>query len=419
MNNFFKYSYFRVLTFKLVFLTRYRENGISWLFKGLLKHVVIEASWVMLLPISVIGHVCGYRKLNVRVEHIGHLALEPDTLLKEVGLGILKRKRWFLLAPSSEVSNLHLLNYWKPYFPVITDSIACQVLNLMSRHYFLKTDVSRYIARFFGSQDVYRINRLWGQTPPILQLTSEDEEWGAKKLIELGIPDGAWFVGVHVREGGYLPQNELIQSHRNASILNAMTAIKEIVRRGGFCVRMGDPSMVKLPKMEGVVDYAHHPLKSDRLDLVLCAKARFLLGCTSGLAFVSSIFGVPVAHANMIPIETLGIRYCDLSIPKLLWSESLEQYLTFREIFSSEISGCFFTHQYQKAKIRVDENSPEDILKLVVEMMDRLEGVFLPNKEDEQLHKKYMDMFKPGHYSYGTASKIGISFLRRHQHLIG
>jgi putative glycosyltransferase (TIGR04372 family) len=408
----------RLLTFWIVLRHRLREKGLIWAIIGVVKRVSVEVLWLVLLPAAALGHVMGFRCLNVCVEHIGHLAVEPDTLLKEVKLGQLRHKRWILVAPTGKVANDHLLSYWRPWFITVISPAACWLLSIMSRHWLMKEDVSRYVGKFFGAQDVYTVNALWGERPPVLSLTEEDIDWGNRNLLELGVPAGSWFVAVHVREGGFLPHNEIIQHHRNAHIENASLAMQEIVKRGGICIRMGDRSMTPLPKMPGVIDYAVHPLKSARMDVYLCARARFFLGCTSGLAFLAATFGVPVAHANMIPVETLGIRHCDLSIPKLLWSTRLQRYLSFPEVFEQGHSGYFFSQQYADAGIRVDENSAEDIRELALEMLDRLDGKHIETEKEITMQAAYKALFRSGHYSWGTVSRVGAGFLRKHSMLL-
>jgi putative glycosyltransferase (TIGR04372 family) len=397
---------------------RFKEGGWGWFFPGLARRCGLELLWMLFLPVGFFGHLLGYRRLYVQTWHIGHLAADVDTFLKEQRLGFLPERRWFMTAPAKRVANGHLLACWRGLLPVVSDPFWAFILELISKRWVMRKDLTRYVSGYFGTQEIYRVNRIWGARPPILALSNEDEAWGTSELERLGLQKGQWFVCVHVREGSYIPKNETIQSHRNASITNTIPAIKEIVRRGGVCVRMGDPGMTPLPKITGVIDYAHHSMKSARLDIVLCAKARFFLGCTSGLSFVSAAFGIPIAHANMVPVETLGIRYCDLSIPKLLWSESSERYMRFDEIMDSKAGGYFFTHQYQKAGLRVEENSPEDILDLASEMLDRLEGRFVATSEDSKLHDAYLSLFRPGHYSYGADSRLCLGFLRRHRDLL-
>jgi putative glycosyltransferase (TIGR04372 family) len=376
----------RLKAFCYVIHSRFKQEGWGWFFSGLVRRCGMELLWLILLPLGLLGHCLGYRRLCVQTWHVGHLAADIDTFLKEQHLGFLPARRWFITAPTKLVANHHLLVYWREWVPIVSVPFWAFILELASRRWVMRKDLSRYVSGYFGTQEIYRINRLWGNQPPILSLRAEDDVWGQSELERLGLKKGQWFVCVHVREGSYIPKNEAITSYRNASIGNAIPAMNEIVRRGGVCVRMGDPGMTPLPKITGVIDYARHPVKSGRLDVVLCAKARFFLGCTSGLSFVSTTFGIPVAQANMIPVETLGIRHCDLSMPKLLWSESLKRHLRFGEIMNSKSGGYFFTHQYQQAGLRVEENSPDDILDLASEMMDRLEGCFIETAIDSKLH---------------------------------
>lgn len=396
-----------------------KKHGILWVIKKVVLRGFRDFGWALLLPISVCLHILGVRRLLIRVEHIGHLAAEFDTHMKAKILNLLPKHHrfYFVLAPKKSVSNTHLLAYWAKHFNIISNPLVCAFLSVLTRHFFMRYDISAYISKFFGTQEIYRINNLWDKREPLLTLSEEDEKWGNKLLEKLGVCKGQWFVCLHVRESGFLPHNEIIQSHRNATIANMKLAIQEIITRGGVVIRMGDSSMTPLKTMPGLIDYAHHPLKSERLDIILCAKAKFFLGCTSGLSFVSMIFGVPVAQANMVPMQALAIRRSDLSIPKLLWNEHQKRYLHFNEIMASKIGGFYFTHQYQEADIRIDENTPNDLLLLTSEMLDRLDGKFIETEEDKKLHLQYMSLFKPGHYSYGAISQVCIGFLRSYQFL--
>lgn len=411
------------LVLRSVYFTVLRNNiqthGIAWVTKKLVRRALMELAWVCLLPVAITLHFAGVRRALVRIEHIGHLAAEIDCYVKEKRLNSERHNGYFyfLLAPGKRVSNQHLLRYWKPYIFIVSNSIACMLLSLLTHRYFMRMDVSRYIGSFFGQQDIYQINHDWADREPILQLSHADEIWSQTNLLKLGIQPSQKYVCLHVREGGYLPHNELIQSHRNASILNMIPSIKSIIARGYLVIRMGDPTMSLLPPMDGVIDYAHHSLKSERMDVVLCAKASFFLGCTSGLSFVSMIFGVPVAQANMIPVEALAIRHCDVSIPKLLWSLTHNRYLTFPEILSCPVGGYYFTNQYVDSGVRPVENLPDDILCLTDEILDRIENKFICTDDDCKLHDQYMSLLKPHHYSYGAASNISFGFLRRYRHL--
>ena len=180
---------------------------------------------------------------------------------------------------------------------------------------------------------------------------------------------------------------------------------------------MGDPSMKAMPSIEGVIDYAHFPLRSDRMDVFLCAGCRFFLGNTSGLSMISTVFGVPCALVNMIPLTSMGWLSGDLCIPKLLRKRNDARYLSFAEILASEIGNYRMSSFYRDAGIEIDDNSPEDIFDLTVEMLDRLDGHGDKYRDYLKLQQAFARLLKPQHYGYGTAARIGGLFLAKHPEL--
>ena len=383
------------------------------------KHLALAVGWLVFLPATLLLHIVGYRRLTVFVDRIGHLAAEPDCFLKKKALDELPAgRRWFMLAPPKRVANLHLLSYWRPHIVTFSHPLPCLILGVMSRWFFLRLDISDYVLQLDRSQEYFRVCSDWGNRPPILTLTPDDKSWSNSAFQALGLPQNVWFVCVHVREPGFSPIDERLHAHRNGAISAAIPAMQEIVKRGGWCVRMGDPTMTPLPPIEGVIDYAHHSLRSDRLDVTLCARARFFLGNTSGLAFVSTIFGVSCALANMIPTSARAPLSDDLSIPKILWLEREGRYLKFSEILHSPLGNCRFAKRFLDAGVRVDENSAEEILELVKEMLDRLDGTFVEKEEDRVRQAQYLGLFRPNHYSYWARSRVAAAFLRQHRDLL-
>jgi putative glycosyltransferase (TIGR04372 family) len=179
--------------------------------------------------------------------------------------------------------------------------------------------------------------------------------------------------------------------------------------------------MTPLPALDGLVDYALSAAKSPRMDVFLCARARFFLGNTSGLFLVSSAFGVPCALANMVPVASMAPGRHDLSIPKLLWSSSRGRPLTFPEIFSGGLANSMQASAYADAGIVLRENSPDDILDLTLDMLDRLDaaqrGAADPIASDP-LAKRFRQLLRPGDYAYGTVSSVSPRFLARHRELL-
>lgn len=399
-------------------LNRIRKLPIPTLATRAALKVVGLALGALLVPVAAVFHLAGYRHVTVFTDRIGHLALEPDCLLKEQALGKIPCRKWIMLAPPNRVANEHLLKYWESNFVLLRSNVFCFLVKNMSRYGLMHHDIGHYVRKIGKTQDAYRIYAEWGDRPPLLKINAEDEQWGALMLRKLGLPDQAWFVCVHTREGGYSPIDETLQSYRNSSIENTIPAMQEIIRRGGWVIRIGDPTMRQLPEMDKVIDYAHHPLKSDRLDIVLCAKTRFLLGNTSGIALVSSAFGVPCAQTNMIPLGVLWFNAFDISIPKLIRNQSSNRVLTIKDVLSSEIATFQFSSQYKACGLVVEENSAEDIRCLTVEMLDQLEGKLMESGSDHDIQLWANALINQGHYAYKTRAKFSLSFLRNHPELI-
>ncbi|MEW6368778.1 MAG: hypothetical protein AB1714_29470 [Acidobacteriota bacterium] len=62
---------------------RIANEGGWWLVKRGLRLLWDLLLWVLLLPATVTLHCLGYRRITVYSERIGHLAGEPDCLLKD------------------------------------------------------------------------------------------------------------------------------------------------------------------------------------------------------------------------------------------------------------------------------------------------------------------------------------------------
>jgi putative glycosyltransferase (TIGR04372 family) len=395
-----------------------QQKGIAWTLGRLASRVLGLVASVALLPVTVALHLLGFRHVDFVTDRIGHLALEPDCLLREQALGRIPRRRWIFLAPAGQVANEHLLEYWRKHFIVVRSALSCFLVRSMGEGSLMRFDVSRYLRAFGRTQDAYGIYAAWGERKPPLTLLPQDEDWGREVLARLGVPPDTWFACVHVRESGFSPFDEELHSHRNGSIENAIPAIEEITRRGGWAIRIGDPTMRPLPPMERMIDYAHHPIKSPRMDVFLCARARFILGNTSGIALLGTIFGVPCAVANVIPASVLWFNRNDICAPKLLWSKDANRYLRLDEIFCSSLSSYHHAVLYAMAGVVPVENTSEDILDMTREILDRLKGAFVVDDEDEHILAHVANLLRHGYIENEAAARISLSFLRRNREIL-
>jgi len=224
----------------------------------------------------------------------------------------------------------------------------------------------------------------------------------------------SWFVCLQVRDSGYWGEN--YTNYRNADINTYLLAIQSIVEQGGWVIRMGDPTMKPLPSIPRVIDYAHSKIKSDRMDVFLCASCRFFIGTCSGLSFLPSCFGVPVAMTNLVLMRTRMFSNRDIYIPKMYWSVSDEQYVSFADAMAPPLGHAYTEQGLSQLGIKLVNNTPDEINDLVLEMLDRLNDTIKYTKEDSLLQAKFdklADTFK----CFGF-SRIGRDFLRKYAKLL-
>jgi len=377
-------------------------------------------------PIRTAGlaaaNLCGFRLVQISFPHrIGHLAVESDCLIKEsildrgtVGNLLLVQDPVDVIPGRAGFANQVLANYLKRYFYVVKNRLLARFLNGVFRSSSLVVETAPYAVAIYESARSYEIYSRWGTRPAIFQLTARDRQAGQDILKQMGLPPNAWFVCLHAREGGYAAYDEHLHSYRNVDIEDYAPAIEEITNRGGWCIRMGDPTMTPKKPQKQVIDYAVSEFRSDRMDVFLAATCRFMLGCASGLAHLVTMFGRPSVMVNMAPLSgaySSGVK--DLAIPQRLRAAD-GRILSFEEIMSSDIANLRATAEFESRGLQLIRATPDEIRELVVEMMDRLDGAVDYGADDEARQERFRKLFREGHYAYKAGSRIGREFLRRY-----
>lgn len=210
------------------------------------------------------------------------------------------------------------------------------------------------------------------QKPIVVGLTTEKQTRAHTTRLEMGIPEGAWFVSLHVRERGFYNDKEELTC-RNATIANYFDAIKEITARGGWVVRLGDKSMTRLPPMERVIDYPHSRFKSDLMDIYLIKTCRFYIGMSSGILDTAFLFQRPMLIMNMTNMTFVYPRRPeDRGIPKHVYSKTKRRFLSVREIFEAPWEAQHLLTLGEDYEMF--ENSPEELRAATVEFLEDLES---------------------------------------------
>lgn len=349
--------------------------------------------------------------------NIGHTSM-LDQLVKLRELGMLSPERRVVVLSPGDGANKHYLNYWRNHLEFMEIS-RHEAEELRSAMHPLAEKLTGFELKA-GFATVYSAWNIafhqWAQEkrPPLLDLDPCDEVRGRQVLKKWGVPDGSWFISLHVREyDAHTPNHSSLRAAPNCDIETYMLAIQAIIARGGWVIRMGDSSMSRLPDMTGLIDYANSPDKSDWMDVFLWAASRFFIGTSSGPLTVPHTFGVPVLYTNSCGMGfTPGLGRA-IVLPKLFYSKSKRRLLTFDEILGSPLG---WTVRIPDDDIEVRDNSPEEIRAAVEEMFNLLDAC--PAALDSLTELQAEFSWRRDRYGRHASTPIANSFISSHQNLL-
>ncbi len=92
--------------------------------------------------------------------------------------------------------------------------------------------------------------------------------------------------------------------------------------------------------------------------------------------------------------------------------------MKFSEVLDSGAGLFFRLDKFQELGIELQENTPEEIAAVALEMEDRRTGVWETTPEDEELQNRFRSLFKPSQWNKEFRSRIGTQYLRDNRHLL-
>jgi putative glycosyltransferase (TIGR04372 family) len=327
------------------------------------------------------------------------------------------------LLKGAPVRNTAFFNYFKKYLEIQQVNCATKIPETPP-FVGLVADVK---GKFTHQDIAYSfIQKKWKEEKkgPLFQLRNEDHEHGKKYLHRLGFPENSWYVCFHMREPGYRDGGSKAENFRNVDPSTYYDAMQEVVRRGGYVFRMGDPSMTPLPKMEGVIDYAHSEDKSDLLDVFLCASCDFIVATSSGVANIPRCFGVPALTTNIANYCGLySLPIDSIYLPRLMKQKNTGKYLDFEVMLGLEINIMPSSFIYESKGFTIIDNTAEEILMGVRDMFDKKYLANHLNNDETNRQKGADSVSLQASRLYGDveteiAAKIAPSFLLKYNDLL-
>jgi len=362
-----------------------------------------------------------YRYLDpMWAAQIGHIANIEHLIKREILRGQ-DPKRLVLLCPEKP-ANQALLDKMSAYITVAASEAELpypqDVMFSVLEEYYICESIDGLLKHWWhASPEIFRTWEMAGRKP-LLTLTDEEQTRGRAILQNAGIPNDAWFASLHVREGGFKKEQgrALQESGLNADCATYIPAIKQVIDRGGWVVRIGDPAMNPLPPMQGFFDYARSGLKSEWMDVFLLGACRFFIGTSSGPAYIPPLFGIPCALTNWYPTGSRPFNSRDIYIPKLFRAGKPSRMLRFEDMFTPPFGYALHYVDSEIMSLSAVSNTSEEICEVAVELLDRLDNKLAYSSEDRSLQETF-EAVAETNFCLGNA-RMGTAFLRRHKNLL-
>lgn len=387
-------------------------------------------AYILAVPIALVIRLIKpfllVRFSSLHSSRIGHLAGNIELYLcrRDAGINVPKQFHIDVFIPEELICNRQLVTMWKRTIHIWPNWLLEPVVRVMR----LMPGASMHCADPRSS--AMDSENLLDRFPPHLQFSQKEQLIGAAGLNRLGIPPGAKFICMIVRDDAYLADH-LIGDHsyhdyRNSSISNYVLAAEMLADKGFYVLRMGSRVREKLPSCHPrVIDYATNGMRTDFMDIYLGACCAFCISTGTGWDAVPEMFRRPIVYVNYVPLgflHTFSTNYISISKHHVL--SGTQRPLTFQEIFDYGVGYSSHSESFKQLDIQLIENTPEEIRDVCLEMCGRLDGTWITRKEDHSLQSRFWKCFQKEHLYIGhplhgeLRGRFGASFLRNNERLL-
>lgn len=340
--------------------------------------------------------LCGHR--------LGHFAANTELYLceKAEGINCPKVRTIDIFRVSKPVCNAYLEKKWRNLIPHMWPSFivspffwALRILAL-----FGISDKSYLVVNTQSDRDVHS---LYKKYPPRIKFSNEEELIGQSDLRNLGIPEGAKFVCLTVRDSAYLAShlpggNFDYHSYRDCDVTDYEQGCIALAEAGIFVVRMGARAKKELPfSHPRIIDYATNGMRSEFLDLYLASQCLFCVTNGTGFDALPMIFRKPILQVNAVPISC-ALTWSPVTL--LLFKHHFDllsgRELSLNEIFNRKVDTAMRTDVYMSRGVRLVDNSADELAEVFLEMVGRLNGDWRADPRDEMLQEKFWEIYSSG-----------------------
>lgn len=371
--------------------------------------------------VGLIENLLNIKIYRIRADRIGHLALNHDLFFRRVNAGILDNQKFILVGPMED--NSHWVANKTLYRLIKNEAIKnSKIIFICSSIIYKLLSASSAKIKESGINvelEIHSNEVEFSLYDRVLYLSKHDKQRGWNKIKFLNIPDKSKIVCVFARDSAYLYMKDGLRDwsyhdYRNADIDTYIPAIKYLIDLGYFVIRIGSTASSQVNyKNKYFLDYPFSDLRSDFMDIFLIDISTFIVGTTSGITDVATVFNIPFLGVNYAPFTESPLGKNDLFIQKKLINKSnaMVKYIDALELgVDDAYYGDIF---YERTKLEYVDNSKDDILDATVEMESVINNSYILIKKDKILIDKYFSEFWKSNKRALVKTQPCISWLKK------
>ena len=341
------------------------------------------------------------RFINFPASRIGHLSANIELYLSQKDFIKSKIKPRYLdiFYPGYTISNIYLYNKWKEHINIYPEYLIYPIVSTLK---FFHLEEHYSISHSLFDRD---IENIIDKTKPHISFTIDEELNGERILKKMRINKKNSFVCLIGRDSKYLntldsKKDYSYHDHRNVSIKNYMLAAQRLTQLGYYVIRMGKEVESKFESTNPmIIDYANSEFRSEFMDIYLGAKCSFCITSGTGWDNVPGVlFRKPCLYTNHVPLSiifTWSSKH--MNITKRHFNQNSGEEMSFFEIFNhlefKDNQVFIDATDFKKKMIRLEENTPNEILEALEEFIHIIINKNYHSKEDKLLQDKFAKSF--------------------------
>jgi len=397
-------------------------KGDFQFFKNKLKRYIKKLIFICLaflyLPIFFFIKILRSKFLirfgEIPVGRVGHLALETEIYFCNKNKEINSQNQtntydlFCVEEFSGYISNRTLFELIKKKITIYPVFLIYPFI-LLEKFFFKNKENIVYLT----DQDDRDIHQLIKKNPQNLFLSESQRKKGESFLSDVCQGKKSQkFVLLFVRDKAYLNnifknKNWNYHNYRDCNIDNYIEACEELTKQGYYVFRMGHVVEKKLKTSnKKIIDYATNGMRSDFLDIFLCANCSFAISTSTGMDYVPTVFRKPILCINMSPVGLANFPLDKWLVSfKDHYSKKLSRFLTLKEIFELNLAYAESSDEYLEKGIVLKETTPKENVSLFLEMHNAVKNdIFNSDMSDikdinfKHLFKLYNEKYYPGNF---------------------